>query len=166
MEEVGAEHRDDQIYQRLLEVQSLSLLSLCPLHGSKHPIPEKGLVQALWRMSTWRMMRREETCCWMKSGKSLNCILGQSCWSNHCLGLCPCLDLCPCLCPDPDLYPCPGPCRGCFVCGRCCHGGYESGGGYGVCGGCVHQIGSPSCLVGTPFLPCDPSGDGNGGNGI
>lgn len=167
MEEVGAEHCDDQISQCLLEVERLSLLSLCPRHGSKHPIPEKGLAQALWKMSTWSRRRGEETCCWMTSGKSLNCISGQSCWSSRCL--CPCPDLCPCLFldpgPCPDLCPCPGPCRGCFACGCCCRGGCESGGGCDVCGGCARRIGSPGCLVGTPFLPCDPSGDGNDGNG-
>lgn len=153
MEGVGAEHRGEQISQRLREVESLSLLSLCPQHGWKHPIPEKGLAQALWTMRTWSMTRGEETCCWMKSGKSLNCIADQSCWRGHCL----------CPCPDPAL--CPGPCRGCFACGCCYRGGYESGGGDDVCGCCVHPIGSPSCLAGTPFLPCDPSGDGNDGSG-
>lgn len=63
MEAVGAEHCDEQIYQCLLEAESLSLLSLCPLHGWKHPIPEKGLAQALWKRSTWSMRRGEETCC-------------------------------------------------------------------------------------------------------
>lgn len=158
MEVVGAEHCE-QIYQCLLEVESLSLLSLCPLRGWKRPIPEKGLVQALWMMSTRSTTMGEETCCWTKSGRSLNCILGPSCWSSRCL--CPCLDPGPC--PDPCHDP--GPCHGCFACGCCCRGGYANGGGYDVCGGCVRQIGSPSCPVGTPFPPCDPSGDGNDGNG-
>lgn len=103
--------------------------------------------------------REEETCCWRKSGRSWNCIWGQSCWSSHCL--CPCLYLG--LCLDLCLDPCPG--RGCSFCGCCCHGGCENGGGYGVSGGCAHLVGSPGCRAGNPCHPCALSGDGSDGNG-
>lgn len=163
--EAGAERRADRIYQRSLEVESLSRRSLCPRRGSKRPIPEEGLVQALWKMSMRSRRRGEETCCWMKTGKSLNCIAGQSCWSSRCP--CPCPGLAPSLCPDPGPGLCRGlgPCRGCFACGCCRRGGCESGGGSDVCGGCARRIGSPSCLAGSPVHPGGPSGDGNDGNG-
>lgn len=165
MGEAGAERRADQIYQRSLEVESPSRRSLWPRRGSKRPIPEEGLVQALWKMSMWSRRRGAGTCCWMKTGKSLSCILGQSCWSSRCP--CPCLAPAPSLCPDPGPGLCRGPCpcRGCSACGCRCRGGCESGGGSDVCGGCARRIGSPSCLVGSPFHPGDPSGDGNDGNG-
>lgn len=161
MEEVEAEHCDDQrgsLFQHLLKEENPSLTSLCPRDGWKHPIPEEGLGQALWR-SMQSKMRGEETCCLRKSGKNWNCIWGQSCWSSHCLCLC----LYPGLCLDLYLGPCRG--HGCSFCGCCCHGGCENGGGCDVSGGCVHLIESPGCLAGTPCRPCVLSGDGNDENG-
>lgn len=99
------------------------------------------------------MMKGEETCCSRKNGRNWNCIWGQSRWSSHCL--CPYLGLCPDLCLG----------RGCSSCGCCRRGGCENGDGYGVSGGRGHLIGHPDCLAGTPGPPCDPSGDGSGGNG-
>lgn len=163
MGEVEEERCGDQrgsLCRHLPKAESPSLPCLFPLDGWKHPIPEEGLGEALWRRSTQSKMREGGTCCWRKSGKSWNCIWGRSCWSSHCL--CPCLCLYPCLCLGLCCGPCPG--HGCSFCGCCCRGGCENGGGCGVSGGRGHLIGSPGCLACTPYRPCDLSGDGSDGN--
>lgn len=133
-----------------------SLRHLGPLNEKKHPIPGEGL-KALWRWNMQSKMRGAETCCWRKSGKSLNCIWGPNCWSSHCLGLdlCHGLALCLGLCHD----------HGCSFCDRCCHDDCVNGGGCGVSGDRDHLTGSPGCLAGSPCHPCDPSGGGSDGNG-
>lgn len=143
--------------QHLLQTGSPSPQGLVPLGEKKRVVHEVVLGQGLWRKSTQSKMMGEETCCSRKSGRSWNCIWGQSCWSSHR----------PCPCPSPylGLCPCPCPDRGCFFCGCCCCGGCVNGGGCGVSGGRGHQTASPSCLADSPCHPCDLSGGGNDGNG-
>ena len=65
MGEVGAEYCDEQygnLCQHLQRAEDPSLQGLRPLDGWKHPVPEEGQGQALWR-SMQSKMTAEETCC-------------------------------------------------------------------------------------------------------
>lgn len=126
---------------------------LGPQDGWRHPIPEEGVGQALWRMSRRNRMKAVETCCWRRSGRSWSCISGQSCWSSHCPG------------PGPGPCLCLGPYRGCSAACRRHRGGCVSGGGCGASGGRGHLSGSLGCPAGTPARRGGPSGDGSGGSG-
>lgn len=155
MGEAAAGDRRGSLCRHLPGAGYPALRDLWPRDGRRSLIPEGEPGRAPWRRRTRSKTRGEETGCWRKSGRSWNCISGQSCWSSHCL--CPGLYLGPGLCPG----------RGCSFCGCCCrrHGGCESGGGCGVSGGRGRLIGRPGCLGGSPCRPCVLSGDGSGGNG-